>query len=368
MILDDLISLKHKQSQVEMERAREWVKNHGSLMRPAENSLSYVNCTPWTYSDIYTNLVGAYSYKLYRRSALEGADGLPDIAHGEPIAPNKFSAAQLRKMYDRDPFTFNSQYMCLPRPGEDQTFKLEWVRRFRHRMDDDGTRWLDIDAEHYDSTIGAEPGQDLPPRSVLLALCDRCLILDPAPSEPNQQRQDPRARNAILVEAMDPWGRRFILETWAERSAYMEVIDQCFKLARKWECGRLRVEEVNFSNVYRHWVRREQEVGGRWRSVPLTVSPLKPGGRDKMSRIGAREPSWRQGLYYVNWTGCEAFLVEFGEFPNGTTLDLLDAMGYDDKCLYRPERPDEAALRRWQEQRGANYSQSYYVHDPREDY
>src|SRR5882672_4280452 len=93
-----------------MELAREWVRTHCALMRPAENSLSYVNCTPWTYNDIYVTMISNYRYKVYRRSALENHTGEPDIATGEPIAPNKFSGAQLRAMYKVDPFTFN----CTP--------------------------------------------------------------------------------------------------------------------------------------------------------------------------------------------------------------------------------------------------------------
>lgn len=359
MIFDDLISLKHKQSVVEMDRARQWIRNHTALMRPAENSCAYVNCTPWSYGDIYVDLVRSYNYKVYRRSALEDRDGNPSIDNGTPIAPNKFSTAQLQGMHKRDPFTFNSQFMCWPRPGEEQSFQPEWLRYFTIKQVNDSW-YVEIDPSHYDSSIGSERGEDPPPPRVPLSYLDKCLILDPAPSEESQKRADPHARNAILVEAMDAWGRRYLLETWADRVGYLDVIRKCFQLSKKWSAPRLRVEEVNFSNVYRHWIRREQNFGGEFAGHPLQVLPLTPKKAEKNSRIMSREPSWRQGFYYVNQVGCEPFLTEYSEFPNGATVDLLDCMGYDAQCLTRPERPTETQLRRYYEQRGANYSDPYF--------
>ncbi len=69
----------------------------------------------------------------------------------------------------------------------------------------------------------------------------------------------------------------------------------------------------------------------------------------KDTRITSKIPGWRQGHYYVHrdpgatklgagWN--EAFVQEMGEYPNGLTVDLLDAMGYDER-LRAPESPHE---------------------------
>lgn len=367
IILDDLISIKHKQSELEMERAREWVKNHIYLMRPAENSLAYTNCTAWTYTDIYTDLCRSYGYKLYRRSALENSRGEPDVANGESIFPQKLSTAKLKEMYARNPWSFLAQMQNTPTPGEHQSFSPEWLKFGSIVNDMNGEPAFLINSQHYNPESVAEPTGEAPPRLVPLHTMDKALILDPAPTEPTEQRQAPHARNAILVEGIDCWGRRYILESWAERSGYENVIKMCFELAAKWGISRLHVEEVNFSNVYRHWIAREQRPDGKYPNQYLAVLPLKPNKRDKHTRILAREPAWRQGLYYLNTEGTLPFQVEYTEYPNSSTVDLLDCMGYDTDVLTRPESYDERVARRRLERDGGPYSQPYYT-QPLEGY
>lgn len=367
IIMDDPISVKHKQSNLEMERTREWLKNHIYLMRPAERSLAYVNCTTWTYADIYVDCTRDYNYKLYRRSALENEQGEPDVANGTSIFPEKLSTEKLRDMYKRDPWGFLAQMMNLPTPGQHQAFNPDWMRFGSIVEDSRGEPAFLIDNAHYDPTAVAETTSEAPPRLVPLHSLSKAIILDPAPTEPTDQRQDPHARNAILVEGIDSWGRRYILESWADRLGYEGVIAKVFELAAKWACERLWVEEVNFSNVYRHWIAREQRPDGKFAGQYLAVLPLKPNKREKHARILAREPAWRQGLYYLNREGTLPFQVEFTEYPNSQTVDLMDCMGYDTDALVRPESHDERLERlRW-ERKGGPYQDPYY-RQPLESY
>jgi len=358
LIFDDLIGERQKVSEAEMGRSREFIKGHIYLMRPAENSMVYVNCTPWTYRDIYYDLLAHYNYKLYRRSALELPDGTPDIDKGESIFPSKLSTIQLRSMYRRDAAkgdaaVFWSQMQCLPKAGVDQSFDTEWVR------------WGACDPEEDDPTFHIEPPSyskevgwvveegEAPTRGVPLRLMHKALILDPAPSERTAQAREPRARNAILVEGIDCWGRRFLLEAWAKRADYMETISAAFHLSERWRADRLFVEEVNFSNVYRHWISREQKYDGRFPGRNLQAIPVSPKGRDKDTRILSRTAGWKSGLYYVNRGYCDQFLTGLAEYPYGETRDLLDCMGYDADpgVLLRPESNREVKIRRYRERR-----------------
>lgn len=341
LILDDLISIKHKQSEPEMERAREWVRNHIYLMRPAELGLAYVNCTPWSFHDIYRMLCEGYEYKVYRRAALELPDGTPSLA-GASIFPTKLTTAQLRKMYDRDPFVFNSQMMCSPMPGREQFFDPKWARwghvNWNWRED---TPAFIIEEESYDPEQRREEGEPSPPREVPLSCMRVAGILDPAPSEANERRQNPTARNGLLVTAIDPWGRRFLLEAVAFRADYREVIDRLFALAKKWSFDAWFIEEVLFSNVYRHWIQEDQRHGGRHEKQYMRAVAVEPGKRNKDTRITDKIPGWRAGDYFVNRDETDFFMAELAEYPNGQTKDLMDAMGYDHH-LKRPLSPKEA--------------------------
>lgn len=361
MILDDLISVKHQQSQVEMERARAWLTNHVYLMRPAEGSLAYVNCTPWTYTDIYVDCCRDYGYKLYRRSALEGPDGKPDIATGQPIFPQKLSREKLLEMHKRNAFSFHSQMQCQPTPGLDQSFSQEWMKFGDIVKDANGEEAFLIDEAHYSREArNVVQTADPAPRLVPLHWMNKAIILDPAPTERTEQRSDPHARSAVLVEGIDPWGRRFILESWADRLGYEAVIGKLFELSMKWAAPRVWIEEVNFSNVYRHWIQREQRRDGKFPGQFLQPMILKPNKREKHARILAREPAWREGLYYLNRQGTLPFQVEFVEYPNSQTVDLLDCMGYDTDALSRPETSDEQMQRRKLDREGAPYSHEYF--------
>ena len=351
LILDDLISVKHKMSAVEMDRAREWVSNHIYLMRPAERSSVYINCTPWTYTDIYRDLLRDYGYKLYRRSALELPDGTPDVAKGESVFPQKLSTPKLREMYDRDPYSFKAQMMCIPSAGRESSFSMDWLRRGGcDPTTQEPEFWIDLPS-YSPTVVGYHRGTEdnTPPRNVPLYMMRKEIIVDPAPSEPLDLRRNPNARTAMLVEGVDPWGRRFLLEAWAGRGDYMTVIAQLFTLADRWGARVAHVEEVNFSNVYRHWIRREQQPDGRWPGFGLIVRPLRPNKRDKHARILARQADWLTGLYYLNTSCCSQFMVEYAEYPNSETVDLMDCMGYDKDpgVLPRPETPDERLDREW---------------------
>ncbi len=344
LILDDLISVKHKQSEPEMERAREWVRTHIYLMRPAELGWAYCNNTPWTFHDIYTLLLKDYDYRLYRRSALELADGSASLA-GESIFPTKLTTEHLRVMYHRDPFTFNAQMLCLPQPGKEQHFNIKWKRYGTMDYHDKENPQFVISHKDYDPEIGWEgEGEPKPPSKVYLHDMTIAGILDPAPSEATDKRQTPNARNGLLIEGLDAWGRRYILEAFAFRAGYRDVIDKLFALAEKWGFNTWLIEEVNFSNVYRHWIQDDQRLGGRHEKQYLRCVAVEPGKRNKDTRIMDKAPGWQQGRYYLNTAGCEAFEQEFDEYPSGLTKDLLDAMGYDHK-IHKPESPLEQANR-----------------------
>jgi hypothetical protein len=253
---------------------------------------------------------------------------------------------------------------CIPQSGKDQSFDKNWMKFGSIELDPNGEPVFAIAPAHYAPTRSEAVevrGQDasVPPRRVPLYLMDKALIMDPAPTEENQKRNDPHARTAILVEGLDPWGRRFILECWAGREAYSDILDILFGLAKKWKIDKIGIEEVNFSNVYRHWINRETRRDGKYPGFRLQPFPLMPSGREKHARILAREPDWREGLYYLNTEGTFPFQVELIEYPNSQTVDLLDCMGYDKESLQRPPSPEEQFQMRRMSREKAPYSESY---------
>lgn len=333
MIFDDLIGPKHRDSAAEMERVRQWLKTHLQLMRPSGGGRVLCVCTPWTFDDVYVDLTQAFGYVLFRRAALENASGEPDL-NGEPVLA-RYQKTELLAAADRDFATFSSQMMCRPLPAGELS------------LDAGSLRWFRVidDVIHIEEQF-VRPGE---PAKVHLSRLRKAIILDPAPTEPNEVKTQPRSRNGIVVIGVDSFNRRFILQTVARKSALPDTCDQLFRLAKYWEADLLLVEEVNFSVSYRHWVLLMQQPGHKWSGVRLTPRGVDPQKKDKIKRILDMAPGFQQGAYYFNRVGCADLHNEFLMFhPGASEIDCLDALAYNH--YIHPPIDGEVLARRQKEQ------------------
>jgi len=332
IIKDDLISEDAAKSPPIMAGAIEWFDKSLYLERPALMGWDLVVCTPWLYNDLYAHILQTYDYKLYRRQALE-ADATGKLSS---IFPGKLSTETLLTHQARDPYGFSAMMMCQPRPGKEQAFEPEWMRYGDVRVldgDEGPDLAFHIDPSHYDPTCREDAGTDSPPRVVPLWMMEKALLWDPAPSEAKDRRREDKARNGLVMEGVDPWGRRYILETVALREDPIVVLERIFKMLSYWACDTLVPEEVNFSKVYRHWIYRECDIRG---IKDLRILPVRPENRSKDTRIVAKIPDMKRGLYYFNRATTDLIRQELLEYPYCNTRDLLDAWGYDRDRLSRP--------------------------------
>jgi hypothetical protein len=338
-IKDDLISEDAVRSPADMEFSKEWFDKSLYLERPALKGWDLVVCTPWAYDDLYAHVLRKYNYKLYRRSALED---------GESIFPQKLTTDELLVQQERDPYGFSSQMLCQPRPGRDMAFQQEWLRYGMVKADPDypDVPYFEIEPGDYDEEACVSPTY-APPQRVALHTLSKAILCDPAPSEASERKRERNARNAIVVEGIDPWGRKYILDTWADRCDPADTIEMLFTMMDKWGTNVVGIEEVVFSLVYRHWMR---EIAER-RNQHIRFVRLKPRGRDKDTRITGRIPDMRSGFYYLNRVGTEKFIQEYLEYPYGGTRDLLDAWAYDVDALRRPQTDDEMEIGSYRKER-----------------
>lgn len=347
IIKDDLVSEEARTSASLMQRARDWFDSSLPLEKPAYHGKDLVVCTPWSYDDVYRYILEKYDYVLYRRAAIEvGPDGedrclIPKRPNGKG-----WDLTELRDMQRKRPFYFNSQMMCAPQAGAEQSFQPQWLRGFRW----DGEN-ATITPTNYDkgiSTLRDHTGSVIEaPSSVPYEWMSNVLLVDPASADDKTPNLHARARTGMLVVGMDPWGRRYLLDGWAGRANPAAVIDKIFELAMRWKITRVGIEEVVFSIVYSHWVRHECAR----RAYHLAVIPLKPAGRKKDDRIMQLLPGFQNGLFYLRENGppvLESFRREYLDFPYAATKDLLDALAYESDILRKPDLPTAArGLRRW---------------------
>jgi hypothetical protein len=170
----------------------------------------------------------------------------------------------------------------------------------------------------------------------------KAILVDPAPSRKSERRQEPRARNGIVVVGKDAWDRRYLLEGVPLREDPVEVMNEVVRLVRKWQTTLVAIEEVCFSSIYAPlW---ERILHHEHPDILLQWHALKPRGRDKDQRIFTMSAPMKEGMWYFNSPLAGYVRQELLEFPNGETKDLIDAMSYTDEVLSRGVTPDEYAM------------------------
>ena len=344
VIKDDIIGDKAAESDSVMNDAIEWVNTARALERPAENGCELVNYTRWGYYDVYKHMLTKWKgqYKVYLRHMLEDEEGRADIVNGKVIFPTRFTTQQAKEMYEQDPFVFMSQYMCIPMSGRTTSFDHSWLRYGKVDTDERGEPYFEIKKSDYNPRImhaDLAEIEEYAPQRVPLSSMNKVILIDPAPSKRSDKRQEPRARNGIVVVGKDPWDRRFCLESLPLREDPVEVLHTVVKLMQKWSTDRVAVEEVVFSAIYIPlWsaiMKNEYpEVFPEWMA-------LLPKGRDKDQRIFAMAGVMKEGFWYYNEPETGYIVQETLEFPNGETKDLLDAQSYTDEAISRGLTPDE---------------------------
>lgn len=350
VIKDDIIGDKAAESDSVMEDAIEWINTARALERPAENGCELFNFTRWGFRDVYSHALAKWKgqYKVYLRHMLEDEKRRPDVIGGKVIFPTRFRTTQAREMYQDDPFVFMSQYMNIPMSGRTTSFQHSWIRygSVDNLGSPDREPTFVIDTPHYDNTIMDNEVREFEssaPQMVPLHWMDKAIILDPAPSKKTEIRAEPRAANGIVVVGKDPWGRRYHLDSIAVREDPVEVLKIIIRLAKLWSITKVGIEEVNFSKIYSPlWTRIMMHEHPE---LVFQFIPLTPGGFDKTSRILTMAPPMKEGFWYYNREASAYTVKETIEFPNGETVDLIDAQSYADKCVQRLETPEEMSIR-----------------------
>ena len=369
MIWDDIIGLKASESNAVMETAITWVDNSRALERPLEGGNVLCNHTTWAYHDAYKHMEEKWpgEWVIYQRSLLENEKtGEPDDTFGVSIFPDKISTKKAYAMKAADEFVFAAQYMNLPKAGKSQSFQESWDGDF-HVIFEGHEPVIHIDKTGgYDGFAGHIFEHDMAdcpevaPQRVPLSWCEKSIILDPAPSKGADVRQDRHARNAMVVCAVDPWGRKFNLDCRVSNDPPEEVMELLVSLARTWQAWTWSVEEVAFSAVYQPFWTSIMFYRPDMQDCHPDWVPVYTKGRDKDARIRNNLIKGHQsGLYYYNMgdpndpsPGCPSgyLLKEKREFPHGQTKDCIDAWSYIEESIIKPETPEAIQSAWWRNQ------------------
>jgi predicted phage terminase large subunit-like protein len=289
--LDDLVGKEASESDEVMRKTIDWYQYCESLLN-APNEEIHVYGTRWSYRDLYSWVDEHEPYvDAFFRSAID--------ADGSALWPERFDLEALDRIKQKvGAFKFSCQYLNKPYDPEGTSFKPEWLNYFR------------LDGGDCVPEIGS-------PTSI--ARMRRFMRVDPAISE-----SDRAARTAIVVDGVDSLDRKFLLETWAKRCQPSDMFEEIFRLYRKWHCESVWIEAVAYQKCIRPFLVAECERRGVW----LNVQEVKPDrGKAKPARIRGVQPYFQRGEIFIQRSQDE-FKQEYIAFPDGQTVDLLDAFAY----------------------------------------
>lgn len=342
-ILDDIIGRDAAYSEAIMQYAINWADNSRPLERPAENGCELVVHTPWAYHDVYSHMRKRWAgeYRLHRRHILELPDGTPDYINGTSIFPRKISTLKAKQLLKTDRYVNMCQYQLQPMGQRHQSFSEDW---FRYGVVlESGNPVFRIRPEHYDPELldPACEAERAPPMCPLSWMA-KAVLLDPAPSKSGDLKREPRSQNALVVVGIDPWGRRYCLDTATTQEGPTVVLRAIMDLCVRWGARLVGIEEVNFSAIYAPLFQALIRHEYTWE--PDFV-PCMTKGRDKDARIKDNLIRvFENGFWYFNQATCGALARQLVEFPTGDVKDLPDALSYTDEVLQRPETSEELEL------------------------
>jgi predicted phage terminase large subunit-like protein len=218
----------------------------------------------------------------------------------QPIWPERFDFKELERIRKKiGSFKFSCQYLNKPYDPEATSFDPSWLRYYALWGEQCVSEGL-VEGPRWDEMV-------------------RNMLVDPAISE-----RSTAARTAIVVTGAAPDGRKFVLDTWADRCHPFKMFEKIFELQDKWDCESTGIESVQYQRAIKPFLEAEAQRRGRW----INVRELRPDVRiKKEGRIRALQPYFERGEIFVR-RDMREFLGEYESFPVGATVDIIDALAY----------------------------------------
>jgi predicted phage terminase large subunit-like protein len=298
--LDDIYGTEARDSESVHKSTILWIDNIQSfLLTPSTDHIDFIG-TRYKFEDVYKHIMDVYDTELVRyvRPVVEYD---PKLDRKVAIFPEQFPEHTL-KILQKNPTVYNSQYLNDPLAG-DAEFDRAWERYYKR------IKWDSVDRRiSYETLEGKQITQSW------LEL-DRLIIVDPAT----------KGNSGIVVTGTngDRNPKSFILEAIQKAVQPPELVSLIFQLNRKWQPRAVIIEEVLFSQLFRHWIQREQQVKNEY----FRILTAKTKQRSKEDRVRGLSTWFANGQIWLHESD-EELIRQFRQFPGIKEYHMLDALAY----------------------------------------
>ena len=220
--------------------------------------------------------------------------------------PKKYSTEELARKANSDNPTeqqiFWTQFMNNPQQSKITEFKREWLKFFD--LIQQGEEFLIIDQNDGKQEI------------ISLDQCYKFGWVDLATGKEAKRG----SQTAIIIIAVAPNGKKYLIEAWRRRVSQPEVVNQIIKYHDMYKLNRLYIENYAEQSEFKEWLERQLRVTNRQLLVLLETP-----SSNKWNRIPDLIFYFKSGELRVRPNQRE-FMIEYESFPYLTICDILDAL------------------------------------------
>lgn len=281
----------------------------------------------WGHSDLNSWIrANQPQFTFETHSAEGGCNGGECKRHpaGVPIFPEEWSMERLaQKRQDVGAYDYAHFYLNQSVLPEECIFRPEWKRHYRFKQSHpdldlrDPRNTLNIEHEVYDGNVVQDVNAGILYRRMLVDLAH------------NKKRK--RCNHVILVVGWDPEKDRiYILDVWAQRPGYGELVEQMYKVGHRWNMSDMWLETVAAQDLMKFHL--EERNRKETRPIQVNELPYDNSENAKKNRIEALEPLFKNTQIWCHRSHVE-FISEYDNYPASATIDVLDTLGYVPQIL-----------------------------------
>lgn len=293
--LDDLIGDKARDSELEMQRAKDWFDNIQSFFSTFAKDKFDLIGTRWGFTDLYAHVHNIYGEQLHKY--IRGVEEVnPASGKKETIFPEEFPIEKL-EILRKNRKVFSAQYANDPAEGASE-FDPSW-KRFYYR-----------NSVNRISVFSGESSTSISDRDL-----DVCFLIDPAMT----------GLAGFVITGTDSGisPRVFILEAMKQEWKPPELVNLIFQKVSQYRPRVVAIEHVLFSGLFQNWINTEMRVRG----ISFNLIPVKTGGKAKEARVRGLSNYFSAGRIYFHDSQKE-LIEEYDHFGATNNYHMLDALAY----------------------------------------
>jgi len=311
IIMDDLVSQANITTKDQMRKVIDFYKLALSLLVPGGKIV--VIGTRWSFNDLYNHIIEneMHRFDTFVRSAFadDGSLLFPEVLSRKFLEDQRKSQSS---------YIFSCQYLNNPVDDDSADFKKEWIRYYT------------IDNYGFYKPVEQEDEYHRGANITLYTLDQmNCyLTLDPAISQSKYADE-----SGIVICAIDPADRVFVLHAKGYRLSTKQLVDKVFSLCRKYPVKKIGLETAVFQKIIKFEIYRQMKELNQYLPIEELTTTWTTSKEERIIRLQPRFEN-REIFLTNDMKDLEDQIIRFRVSKRD---DILDALAHQLQLLKKPK-------------------------------